>query len=616
MKKCSSCGAAVSPSAEKCPSCGTEMRDAGDDLIGVTLADKYMIEEKLGTGGMCYVYSGRHVMMGKRVAIKVLKPELAADPKISERFEQEAHASSRIHHPHAINVTDFGGGPGARPFIIMELVEGRTLGEMLRDEGAMPVERAANILRQACGALDAAHSVGVIHRDIKPDNIIISSYDGSDWVKVVDFGVAKIQEDVNRRAQLTGANIIVGTPRYMSPEQCEEQPVDRRSDIYSLGVVLYEMLTGEAPFPGNSSTRLLMAHTSQPPPPLRGKRPDLSPELEAVVMRALEKSPDRRPQTAGEFAQQFEQAAGLGQVARTGADRAGGFSRIAVPLGEDPGLRAREQAAAPPALDDEATLVRPRSARSGGVDTPAYQRAGGPYSTDPQLAPTGPRYSTPPGGTAYAPAAYDYQGRGNAGLVIGIIAVVLVVAGVVGYLVFGDRLFGGSSGNEVIDAERAVTDAIARVESLPPDHPLRTYLPQLAKWQGELGAYQQVQNYTPQTMQVAERYRIEAEKIAGQARAALASSREAPTNVNTNRDAAPPAASGSPAGDERMGLPPPPPPAEGNKNASEDPEEEEEGQENNNRKKERRSDPPVLDPVKPQPPSNSNRPRNERPPNV
>jgi serine/threonine-protein kinase len=622
MKECSSCGAAISSSDEKCPSCGAELaelaelKDALDDSVGTTLADKYLIEEKLGEGGMCYVYRGKHVVMGKQVAIKVLRSELAADPKVSDRFEQEARAASRIHHPHAINVTDFGGGPGDRPFIIMELVEGQTLGEALRESGALTVERAANILRQVCGALDAAHSVGVIHRDIKPDNIIISSYDGSDWVKVVDFGVAKIQEDVNRRAQLTGANIIVGTPRYMSPEQCEEKPVDARSDIYSLGVVLYEMLSGEAPFPGNSSTRLLMAHTAQPPPPLRSKRPDLSPELEAVVMRALEKDPYRRPQTAGEFARQFEQAAGLGQVARTGADRAGGFSRIAVPLGEEPDLQSSERAAGPSTLDDEVTVVRRRATRSGSVDnTPVYERADAAYSTDPQLP--GPYYRTPPQGTTYVSAAHDYSSRSSAGLIIGVIVVVLVVAGVVSYLVFGDRLFGGSSGNAVIDAERAVTDAIARVESLPPDHPLRTYLPQLAKWQGELGAYQQVQNYTPQTMQIAERYRIEAEKIAGQARAALAASREAPLNSNALKDpAASPDASESPAGGDKPVLIPPPPLPEGESNRNANREAEEEGQENSNRKKERKADPPVLDPVRPQPPSNSNRPRNERPPNV
>src|SRR5205085_1294768 len=147
-------------------------------------------------------------------------------------------------------------------------------GGMCDGYGAMTVERVAGIVNQACAALEAAHTVGVIHRDIKPENIIISEYDGRDWVEVVDFGIAKIQEDVSRRAALTGANLIIGTPRYMSPEQAEEQPVDARSDIYSFGIVVYEMLAGTPPFAGASATRLLIAHAVEPPPPLATQRPD------------------------------------------------------------------------------------------------------------------------------------------------------------------------------------------------------------------------------------------------------------------------------------------------------------------------------------------------------
>src|SRR5437868_10601624 len=212
----------------------------GGALVGRTLEDKYRLEALLGSGGMCYVYRATHIQMGKQVAVKILKPHLAADTALSQRFEQEARAASRIHHPNAINVMDYGIGEGNTPFIVMEFVNGITLGELIRQQGALPLERTANILRQICGALDSAHAVGVIHRDIKPDNIIIGDYGNADWVEVVDFGVAKIKEDLNRRVALTGENILVGTPRYMSPEQCEEMPVDARSDIYSLGVVLYE----------------------------------------------------------------------------------------------------------------------------------------------------------------------------------------------------------------------------------------------------------------------------------------------------------------------------------------------------------------------------------------
>ncbi len=352
MKICASCGSPAPPYDRQCPHCKAQLNDLTDRLTGTILDDKYLIEQRLGSGGMCDVYRARHIAMDKEIAIKILKPELAADSKIAQRFEQEARAASRVRHPHAIDVTDYGIGAHNTPYLVMQLVDGQTVRELIAEFGPLTIERVTNILRQASGALEAAHSVGVIHRDIKPDNIIIAQVDGEDWIEVVDFGVAKIQEDVNRRAALTGENFIIGTPRYMSPEQCEEKPVDARSDIYSLGVVAYEMLTGDAPFDGNSSTRLLMAHVAEPPPPLRHKRPDISPEIEAVVMRALEKNPDLRQQSAAEFAREFEMAAGIFDANRATT----AFSRISVPLDEIE--KALEPLNQP---DDEETLVKSRA---------------------------------------------------------------------------------------------------------------------------------------------------------------------------------------------------------------------------------------------------------------
>lgn len=377
MKLCMSCGSPVMASSDVCPTCGAQLINHSNSLIGTILAGKYRIEARLGAGGMCEVYRARHVLIGKQVAVKVLKRELAADPKIAERFEQEARAASRVRHPNAIDVTDFGVAGDNMPFIVMELVEGMTLSELLRREGPMPVERAANILRQVCGALEVAHGVGVIHRDIKPDNILIAEYEGGDWVEVVDFGVAKIQEDVNRRAALTGANFIIGTPRYMSPEQCEERPVDARSDIYSLGVVLYEMLSGEAPFEGNS-TRLLIAHSVEPPVPLRQKIPDLPAEVENVVMSALEKEPDRRPHSAAELAREFAIAAGLVQGMEVEQGRSGALPRMmAPPISADAGL------------DEEATMVRGRAAarsdQTQSDETATVTSGPRPYNTNPEL---------------------------------------------------------------------------------------------------------------------------------------------------------------------------------------------------------------------------------------
>ena len=172
MHLCVNCGSPAPGYVDKCPRCNSWLTERRDRLIGSVLADKYKIEEHLGSGGMCNVYRARHVLIGKQVAIKSLKPELAASPRIAERFKQEALAAGRVRHPNAIDVTDYGVDKENIPFIVMELVEGETLSEVLRRDGPLTIERAANILRQICGALDVAHDVGVIHRDIKPDNIL------------------------------------------------------------------------------------------------------------------------------------------------------------------------------------------------------------------------------------------------------------------------------------------------------------------------------------------------------------------------------------------------------------------------------------------------------------
>jgi len=565
---------------------------------------------------MCDVYKARHVSMGKEVAVKVLRPELAAHPKIAERFEQEAKAASRISHPNAINVTDYGIDSKNTPYIVMEFVNGPTLGEVIRRAGALPAGRAANLLRQICGALDAAHSVGVIHRDIKPDNIIVARVDGADWVEVLDFGVAKILEDVNRDTALTGANIIVGTPRYMSPEQCDEIPVDARSDVYSMGVVLYEMLAGEAPFAGSSSTRLLMAHASEPPPPLRQKRPDLSPEVEAVVMKALEKDPARRPQSARELARLFEEALGPERASAPVIEREGTFSRISVPIGEKP--PASLQAGAVP-LDDETTVVRPRKRTE--ANTPVVESD---HVSDSRLEnddlliggdglPGRPaRHSTPARGTAFVSSR---DRNNNAALAIGLVAL-LVAAGIAGWVLFGDRLIAGSSGREILDAQQAITDSIARIESLPKDHPLRTYLPQLLTMQGELRGYAQSQNYSPQALQTAEKYRQRAEDLAAQARAAFSQvEREQTSNINSSLPL--------PSPTTRNAAEPPVvdliKPEDKERNDNTGPVPSEQKNENSNANRKERPNPPVSDPVKPPPspepkPSNSNRPGNDRPP--
>ncbi|HYX42545.1 MAG TPA: serine/threonine-protein kinase, partial [Pyrinomonadaceae bacterium] len=206
-----------------CPNDGAVLVKTGDTLLGQTLAGKYRIDEKISEGGMGTVYRATHILMEKQVAIKVLHPALAADEKIVARFTREAKAASRISHPHALSVTDFGEDEGGIVFLVMEYLRGRTLKQVIRASGPLRLSRAIEIARQVADALDAAHAEGVVHRDLKSDNIMLEEVGSStDWAKVLDFGIAKIQEPVGQDPELTAPNLIIGTPQYMSPEQCSQ----------------------------------------------------------------------------------------------------------------------------------------------------------------------------------------------------------------------------------------------------------------------------------------------------------------------------------------------------------------------------------------------------------
>src|SRR5437762_7061239 len=232
MKVCPVCDRKFPDSMTLCSADAAVLKRLEDPLIGQTLADKYRIEKLIKTGGMGSVYRGKHVLMDKTVAIKVLRPSLAGDDAVVARFSREAKAASRISHPHAVSVTDFGESENGIVFLVMEYLEGRTLKDLIRSEGPMPLDRAVEIVRQVSGALDAAHQQGVIHRDLKSDNIMLSQTNGGDWAKVLDFGIAKIQQAEGARdVDITAANLVIGTPQYMSPEQCSQSgPIDARSD--------------------------------------------------------------------------------------------------------------------------------------------------------------------------------------------------------------------------------------------------------------------------------------------------------------------------------------------------------------------------------------------------
>ncbi|MCB9597070.1 MAG: protein kinase [Sandaracinaceae bacterium] len=273
--------------------------DDPEDLIGRTLAGRYTIRRALGQGGMGRVFVADQTSLGRRVAVKVLHPHLAADEEIVSRFYTEARAASRVSHPNAVAVIDFGRSRELL-YMAMELVEGVTLAELLDLEGPLPARRACELAIGALGALGEAHSLGITHRDVKPANIMVKPLrEGREVVKVLDFGLAKIANRP-RSAHATQPGFACGTPEYMSPQQAAGEKVDSRTDLYSLGATLFELLTGTPPFRGDDPLRVMLRHMRDPVPDPRDRvaGADLSDELARVVMRSLAKDPADRFQTA------------------------------------------------------------------------------------------------------------------------------------------------------------------------------------------------------------------------------------------------------------------------------------------------------------------------------
>ena len=312
MKKCPKCGIEYPDTTTLCPSDGVALEQSNDPLLGKVLTGKYRIEEKLSEGGMGAVYRGTHVLMDKTVAIKVLRPSLAADEKIVARFSREARAASKITHPNALSVTDFGEAENGIVFLVMEFLSGRTLKEVIHEEGPLPLARVVEISRQVADALKAAHDQGVVHRDLKSDNIMLISTATGEHAKVLDFGIAKINEpDDAPDSGLTAPNLVIGTPQYMSPEQCSQAgEIDSRSDIYSFGVILYEMLVGHVPFSGESPTIVMMKHLQEPVPSVLEERGDLPPSVGHIIARAMAKVPGNRYQHITDVLEDLMIAAG------------------------------------------------------------------------------------------------------------------------------------------------------------------------------------------------------------------------------------------------------------------------------------------------------------------
>lgn len=282
------------------------------ELIGKEILGQFRIVEKIGRGGMGEVYKAEQPAMDRVVAIKILHQKLAGRQDIVSRFRREARAMSRLSHPNTVRVFLYGQlDDTGQLYIAMEYLEGLDLAKNTRVEGPMNVQRAAKVMIQVLGALEEAHDVGVIHRDLKPENILLTNHGGiADTPKVLDFGLAKIHDQKMRPGSmiLTRQGMIFGTPEFMSPEQARGIELDARSDLYSIGIILYEMLTGKLPFPRCKSMEYITHQINTPPIPITERRPDLNlpKELNAIIGKALEKDRNDRYQTATEFAQALQ----------------------------------------------------------------------------------------------------------------------------------------------------------------------------------------------------------------------------------------------------------------------------------------------------------------------
>ncbi|MBS2029889.1 MAG: protein kinase [Deltaproteobacteria bacterium] len=278
-------------------STGPQLDDLGphrDPLVGTVVGERYRLVRRLGTGGMGAVYEGLHTVIGKKVAVKLLHPQLAGDPDTVARFLNEARAAAMLGHPGIVEALDMGRAPDGAPYLVMEFLQGETLAERLVRQGPLTPGAAVSLCRQAAGALAVAHQKQIVHRDLKPDNIFLAQLaDGTEHVKILDFGVSKFAAGPMAAGTRTGS--VVGTPAYMAPEQLHDSSrVDARADIYALGVVLYQSLSGKLPFEADTLPKLAERITHEPPPPLDQVRPGVPPPLVELVTRCLAKDPAAR----------------------------------------------------------------------------------------------------------------------------------------------------------------------------------------------------------------------------------------------------------------------------------------------------------------------------------
>lgn len=308
MRICPQCSQTCDTSHRFCPTCGFPIsavaKNDEDPLIGTSLPGGYVIIELIGVGGMGRVYRAEQTTLGRTVAVKIIHPTLLGDESASARFITEARTASLLNHPNSVSIIDFGKSDTGLLYLVMEYLRGRDVARVVYEDGALTFVRIIDILRQVLAALSEAHHLGIIHRDLKPENIVIEPMrSGGDFVKVVDFGLAKLLTDA-ARPNITATGIVCGTPDYMSPEQGRGDPLDARSDLYAVGVILFQLLTGRLPFEADSPTQVVLMHLTVPPPDPRTVSPErgIPASLATVTLRALAKNATDRFQDGDAFA--------------------------------------------------------------------------------------------------------------------------------------------------------------------------------------------------------------------------------------------------------------------------------------------------------------------------
>ncbi len=345
-KACKLCGQRFTNDAAFCPFDGEPLEQvqggwdsASDPLIGALIDGRYEVMEALGEGGMGTVYRVRHHALQRQFAMKVLRPDLAREPELCSRFIQEARTAATIAHPNVVQITDYGSVPSGSPYFVMELLDGAPLSRLVKQAGPIPAARAVRILVQIAAGIGAAHRAGVVHRDLKPDNVfIVPDTHGNDQVKILDFGVAKVAG----AARMTRTGMVFGSPHYMSPEQASGQPVDHRADIYALGVVMYELFTGHVPFEADTFMGVLTKHMFMAPEPFVQKAENMRElgALEDITLRCLEKKPENRYPTVEALVADVEEVVRLGagddiEVRPSSAGSAGRSSEPAFRLADE-----------------------------------------------------------------------------------------------------------------------------------------------------------------------------------------------------------------------------------------------------------------------------------------